>query len=66
MLGLTWEAFEANVLKTIPVGRWCTPDDVAGAVSYVASPEASFVTGELINVTGGFTGYGLAPPKVPA
>ncbi len=64
-LGLTWEAFEAQVLKTIPVGRWCTPDDVAAAVAYVVSPEASFLTGELINVTGGFTGYGIAPPKVP-
>jgi len=64
-LGLSWEAFEAQVLKTIPVGRWCTPDDVATAVAYVVSPEASFLTGELINVTGGFTGYGIAPPKVP-
>ena len=64
-LGLTWEAFETQVLKTIPVGRWCTPDDVAAAVAYVVSPEASFVTGEMINVTGGFTGYGIAPPKVP-
>ncbi len=65
-LGLSWEAFEAQVLKTIPVGRWCRPADVAAAVSYVASPEASFVTGELINVTGGFVGYGVAPPKAPA
>lgn len=64
-LGLTWEAFEAQVLKTIPVGRWCRPADVAAAVSYVVSPEASFVTGELINVTGGFVGYGIAPPKEP-
>ncbi len=63
-LGLTWEAFEAEVLKTIPVGRWCRPEDVAAAVAYVVSPEASFVTGELINVTGGFTGYGIAPPRV--
>jgi NAD(P)-dependent dehydrogenase (short-subunit alcohol dehydrogenase family) len=63
-LGLPWEVFEAQVLKTIPVGRWCRPEDVAAAVAYVVSPEASFVTGELINVTGGFTGYGIAPPKV--
>ncbi|WP_421726212.1 SDR family NAD(P)-dependent oxidoreductase [Bauldia sp.] len=62
-LGLSWEDFEARVLKTIPVGRWCRPDDVAAAVAYVVSPEASFVTGELINVTGGFTGYGVAPPR---
>ena len=64
-LGLSWEAFEAQVLKTIPVGRWCRPADVAAAVSYVVSPEASFVTGELLNVTGGFVGYGIAPPKEP-
>lgn len=64
-LGMTWDAFEAQVLKTIPVGRWCSPDDVAAAVAYVTSPEAAFVTGELINVTGGFTGYGIAPPKEP-
>ena len=64
-LGLTWDAFEAQVLKTIPVGRWCRPADVAAAVSYVSSTEASFVTGELINVTGGFVGYGVAPPKEP-
>jgi len=61
-LGLTWEAFEAQVHKTIPLGRWCRPEDVAAAVSYVASPGAAFVTGETINVTGGFTGYGMAPP----
>jgi NAD(P)-dependent dehydrogenase (short-subunit alcohol dehydrogenase family) len=61
-LGLTWEAFEAQVIKTIPVGRWCRPEDVAGAVSWVVSPAASFVTGEMINVTGGFVGYGMAPP----
>ncbi len=65
-LGLTWDAFEAQVLKTIPLGRWCRPADVAAAVSYVASPGASFVTGELINVTGGFVGYGIAPPREPA
>ncbi|MCX5513282.1 hypothetical protein C3941_00610 [Kaistia algarum] len=64
-LGLSWEAFEAQVLKTIPVGRWCRPADVAAAVSYVVSPGASFVTGELLNVTGGFVGYGIAPPKEP-
>lgn len=64
-LGLSWEDFEKQVLKTIPVGRWCRPADVAAAVSYVVSSEASFVTGELINVTGGFVGYGIAPPKEP-
>jgi NAD(P)-dependent dehydrogenase (short-subunit alcohol dehydrogenase family) len=61
-LGMSWQDFEAQVIKTIPVGRWCRPEDVAAAVSWVASPAAAFVTGETINVTGGFVGYGMAPP----
>jgi len=64
-LGMTWEAFEAQVLRSIPVGRWCRPDDVAAAVAYLVSPQADFVTAECINVTGGFVGYGSTPPKVP-
>ena len=61
-LGMAWEDFEAQVIKSIPVGRWCRPEDVAAAVSWVASPAAAFVTGETINVTGGFVGYAMAPP----
>ncbi len=63
-LGLTWEAFEAQVLRTIPAGRWCRPEDVAAAVAYLVSPQADFVTAECLNVTGGFVGYGTTPPKV--
>jgi NAD(P)-dependent dehydrogenase (short-subunit alcohol dehydrogenase family) len=64
-LGMSWQDFEAQVIKTIPVGRWCRPEDVAAAVSWVVSPAAAFVTGETINVTGGFVGYGMAPPVEP-
>ncbi len=37
----------------IPLGRVGTPDDIAEAVFYLASPEASFVNGEILNVNGG-------------
>jgi NAD(P)-dependent dehydrogenase (short-subunit alcohol dehydrogenase family) len=63
LLGQDWETFEKNVLKTIPLGRWCTPEDVAATVAFVVSSEASFTTGECFNVTGGWTGYGTTPAK---
>ncbi len=40
---------------TIPANRWGTPQDVADAVLYFASEEASFVTGQTLCVNGGFT-----------
>lgn len=39
----------------IPAGRWGTPQDVADAVVYFASQEASFVTGQTLCVNGGIT-----------
>lgn len=60
-LGQGWEDFERGVLKSIPLGRWCRPEDVAGAVSWLLGPDAEFVTGEVIPVTGGFQAYGVAP-----
>ena len=41
-LGLTWEAFEAQVLKTIPVGRWCRPGRCCGG-SRVCGFAGSFI-----------------------
>ncbi len=41
--------------KMIPAGRWGVPQDVADAVLYLASEEASFVTGQDICVNGGMT-----------
>jgi 3-oxoacyl-[acyl-carrier protein] reductase len=42
-------------LKTIPLGRWGKPEDVGNAVSYFASDEASFITGQTLCVNGGRT-----------
>ena len=39
----------------VPAGRWGTPKDVADAVLYLASEEASFVTGQTLCVNGGMT-----------
>jgi 3-oxoacyl-[acyl-carrier protein] reductase len=42
-------------LSLIPAGRWGKPQDVADAVVYFASEEASFVTGQTLCVNGGMT-----------
>lgn len=44
----------AALLARIPLGRFGTGDDVAGAVAFLASDEASYVTGHVLWVTGGF------------
>ena len=43
------------VTRAIPLGRVGQPEDVAGAVVYLASPAADFVTGQTISVSGGLT-----------
>jgi 2-hydroxycyclohexanecarboxyl-CoA dehydrogenase len=43
------------VKRTIPLGRVATPEDVAGAVAYLVSDEAAYVTGQVLSVSGGLT-----------
>lgn len=45
----------AKFLATIPLGRLSTPEDIAGAAVYLASDEAGFVTGVVLEVDGGRT-----------
>lgn len=43
-----------QMVAQIPVGRAGQPDDIASAVWYLASPNASFINGEILNVNGGW------------
>ena len=42
-----------RVRRQTPLARWGTPDDVAAAALFLASDEAAFLTGQVINVNGG-------------
>ena len=41
--------------RAIPLGRLGKPDDLAGAISFLASDDAGFVTGQVLSVSGGLT-----------
>jgi len=47
------EEFRQNALQNIPLGRLGAPEDVANAVAFLASEEASYITGHVLNVNGG-------------
>ena len=47
------DEFKQNAVKQIPLGRVGTPDDVAAAVAFLASGDASYITGHVLSVNGG-------------
>ncbi len=47
--------FAEGMTKMTALGRYGQGDEVAGMVSYLASPEAAFVTSASLKIDGGFT-----------
>ena len=43
-----------KIAKVVPLNRWQTPEDVAAMAVFLASSRAANVTGQTINVDGGF------------
>jgi 2-deoxy-D-gluconate 3-dehydrogenase len=52
---LTSEEIRKEVLSRIPLGRLAEPEDIVGAVLYLASPAAAMVTGHTLVIDGGWT-----------
>jgi 3-oxoacyl-[acyl-carrier protein] reductase len=49
----TADEVRESYLRAIPAGRFCSPDEVGGLVSWLCSPAASYVTGQAICINGG-------------
>ena len=47
------EDIAKKVNENIPLGRWATVEDVALATAFLASDDASYITGHVLNVDGG-------------
>ena len=53
--GESGQKLKGALAKAIPFGRLGQPDDVVGAVCFLASDEAAFITGQVLSVSGGLT-----------
>jgi 3-oxoacyl-[acyl-carrier protein] reductase len=53
MTAVLSEEFKQTAVKQIPLGRVGSPADVASAVAFLASDDASYITGHVLNVNGG-------------
>ncbi|MFH2035639.1 MAG: 3-oxoacyl-[acyl-carrier-protein] reductase [Candidatus Zixiibacteriota bacterium] len=51
------EDIKAEFIKTTPLGRFGSPEDIANAVAFLASDDASYITGQVLGVDGGMTMY---------
>jgi 3-oxoacyl-[acyl-carrier protein] reductase len=47
------DELKQGALKMIPLGRVGTPEEVASCVAFLASEEAGYITGHVLNVNGG-------------
>lgn len=48
------EYWQTRATRQALRGRWGTPEDIARAAAFLASPAADFITGQVININGGF------------
>ena len=64
-LGINEDEMIERIRGAIPLGRWGEPFDIARGVAFLCSPAASWITGEVLTVSGGLKGVAATPPKRP-
>lgn len=52
------EKLRETYRRAVPLGRLGTPEDIAGAIVFLASDDAEFITGQVLSVSGGLTMHG--------
>ncbi len=53
--GISEKEIERDIAGSLPLGRWCEPEEVANMVRFLASDEASYLTGTELRLDGGST-----------
>ncbi|HSY85522.1 MAG TPA: SDR family oxidoreductase, partial [Verrucomicrobiae bacterium] len=54
-MGVSMEAFEAGASQMIPLRRIGQPSEVASVIAFLASEDASYITGQVLRVNGGMS-----------
>ena len=62
-LGISEDEMIEKVRSAVPLGRWGEPEDIANSVAFLSSSESSWITGEILRVSGGLEGVSSAPAK---
>jgi 3-oxoacyl-[acyl-carrier protein] reductase len=62
-LGITEDEMIERIRKAIPLGRWGEPEDIGFGVATLCDPRSSWVTGEILRISGGLEGVAAAPGK---
>ena len=62
-LNITEDEMIERVRNSVPLGRWGEPEDIARGVAFLCNPANSWVTGEVLRISGGLEGVSATPPK---
>ena len=62
-LDISLDEMVERIRKAVPLGRWGEPEDIAHVVAFLCDPFSSWITGEVLRVSGGMEGVSAAPPR---